>query len=212
VISLSINEILVWVKKGSTLIQACQAAGAEIPRFCYHDKLFVAGNCRMCLVEVSNSLKPQASCALPLLPYLKIFTNTALVRKAQEFVMELILLHHPLDCPVCDQGGECELQEQSFNYGSDRGRFFFFKNSLSDTFWGSLIKALLRRCILCTRCVRYTHQIGGNDSVGTLSRGGYSEIGLFKEKVLKTETSGGVIELCPVGWRDFKLVERLCFF
>ncbi|CAM9137065.1 unnamed protein product, partial [Laminaria digitata] len=103
--------------------------------------------------------------------------------------MELLLLHHPLDCPVCDQGGECELQEQSFNFGSDRGRFLFFKNSLGDTFWGGLIKTVLRRCIVCTRCVRYTHQIGGNDSLGTSNRGGHSEIGMFKESVLKSETS-----------------------
>lgn len=124
-INITINELLIWVKKGSTVIQACEAAGVKIPRFCYHDKLFIAGNCRMCLVEVGNSPKPQASCALPFLPNMRIFTNTALVHKAQEFVMEFLLLHHPLDCPVCDQGGECELQEQSFNYGSDRGRFFF---------------------------------------------------------------------------------------
>nr|YP_010156472.1 NADH dehydrogenase subunit 11 [Laminaria rodriguezii]QQY84995.1 NADH dehydrogenase subunit 11 [Laminaria rodriguezii] len=205
-LNISINELLVWIKKGSTVIQACQAAGANIPRFCYHDKLFIAGNCRMCLVEVSNSPKPQASCALPFLPNLRIFTNTALVRKAQESVMELLLLHHPLDCPVCDQGGECELQEQSFNFGSDRGRFLFFKNSLGDTFWGGLIKTVLRRCIVCTRCVRYTYQIGGNDSLGTSNRGGHSEIGMFKESVLKSEMSGGVIELCPVCWYNSRLI------
>ena len=159
----------------------------------------------MCLVEVSNAPKPQASCALPFMPSMRIFTNTALVRKAQEFVMELLLLHHPLDCPVCDQGGECELQEQSFNYGSDRGRFFFFKKSLGEIFWGCLIKTVLRRCIVCTRCVRYTHQIGGNESIGTSNRGGHSEIGMFKESVLKTETSGGVIELCPVCWGSYIL-------
>nr|UVW81750.1 NADH dehydrogenase subunit 11 [Sargassum horneri] len=199
-INITINELLIWVKRGSTVIQACEAAGVKIPRFCYHDKLLIAGNCRMCLVEVGNSPKPQASCALPFLPNMIIFTNTALVHKAQEFIMEFLLLHHPLDCPVCDQGGECELQEQSFNYGSDRGRFFFFKKSLGDTFWGSLIKTVLRRCIVCTRCVRYTSLIGGSDAIGTSNRGGNSEIGMFKENVLKTETSGGIIELCPVCW------------
>lgn len=199
-LTIFINDLCIWVKKSSTVIQACQAVGAQVPRFCYHDKLSIAGNCRMCLIEVSKSPKPQASCALPFFPKLRIFTNTALVRKAQEAVMELILLHHPLDCPVCDQGGECELQEQSFHFGSDRGKFFFFKNSAGDSFWGNFIKTVLRRCILCTRCVRYTKQIGGRESVGTSNRGSYSEIGMFKDKVLKNETSGGVIELCPVGW------------
>nr|QWE51015.1 Nad11 [Phaeophyceae sp.] len=203
-ISIHINEIIVWVKRGSTVIQACQAVGAIIPRFCYHDKLSIAGNCRMCLVEVNNSPKPQASCALPFLPGLRIFTTSALVRKAQEFVMELILLNHPLDCPICDQGGECELQEQSFHYGSDRGRFFFPKNSLGGALWGSFIKTVLRRCILCTRCVRYTSQIGGIDALGVSSRGSQSEITIFKGSVVKSEISGGVIDLCPVCWSSTK--------
>lgn len=195
-----INNLVIWVKKGSTVIQACEAIGEEIPRFCYHEKLFIAGNCRMCLVEIGNSPKPQASCALPFLPNMSIFTNSALVRKAREGVMEFLLLNHPLDCPICDQGGECDLQEQSFHFGSDKGRFFFVKNSVVDTFWGTLIKTVMTRCIVCTRCVRYSDLIGGAGILGTTNRGGHSEIGTFIETSLKTEVSGGVIELCPVGW------------
>lgn len=195
-----INNLSVWVKSGSSVLQACEAAGEEIPRFCYHEKLQIAGNCRMCLVEVGNAPKPQVSCALPFLPNMSIFTNSALVKKAREGVMEFILLNHPLDCPICDQGGECDLQEQSFHFGSDRGRFFFVKNSLIDTFWGTLIKTVMRRCIVCTRCVRYVDLIGGTGKVGTTNRGGHSEIGMFIETSLLSEVSGGVIELCPVGW------------
>ena len=195
-----INNLVVWVKRGSTVLQACEAVGEEIPRFCYHEKLYIAGNCRMCLVEVGNAPKPQASCALPFVPNMSIFTNSALVRKAREGVMEFLLLNHPLDCPICDQGGECDLQEQSFHFGSDRGRFFFNKNSTVDKFWGTLIKTVMTRCIVCTRCVRYSDLIGGVGSVGTTNRGGQSEIGTFIETSLKTEVSGGVIELCPVGW------------
>lgn len=195
-----INNLSVWVKSGSSVLQACEAAGEEIPRFCYHENLQIAGNCRMCLVEVGNAPKPQVSCALPFLPNMSIFTNSALVKKAREGVMEFILLNHPLDCPICDQGGECDLQEQSFHFGSDRGRFFFVKNSLIDTFWGTLIKTVMRRCIVCTRCVRYVDLIGGTGKVGTTNRGGHSEIGMFIETSLLSEVSGGVIELCPVGW------------
>lgn len=195
-----INNLSVWVKSGSSVLQACEAAGEEVPRFCYHEKLHIAGNCRMCLVEVGNAPKPQVSCALPFLPNMSVFTNSALVKKAREGVMEFILLNHPLDCPICDQGGECDLQEQSFHFGSDRGRFFFVKNSLIDTFWGTLIKTVMRRCIVCTRCVRYIDLIGGTGKVGTTNRGGHSEIGTFIETSLLSEVSGGVIELCPVGW------------
>lgn len=195
-----INNLSVWVKSGSSVLQACEAAGEEVPRFCYHEKLHIAGNCRMCLVEVGNAPKPQVSCALPFLPNMSVFTNSALVKKAREGVIEFILLNHPLDCPICDQGGECDLQEQSFHFGSDRGRFFFVKNSLIDTFWGTLIKTVMRRCIVCTRCVRYIDLIGGTGKVGTTNRGGHSEIGTFIETSLLSEVSGGVIELCPVGW------------
>lgn len=195
-----INNLSVWVKSGSSVLQACEAAGEEVPRFCYHEKLHIAGNCRMCLVEVGNAPKPQVSCALPFLPNMSVFTNSALVKKAREGVIEFILLNHPLDCPICDQGGECDLQEQSFHFGSDRGRFFFVKNSLIDTFWGTLIKTVMRRCIVCTRCVRYIDLIGGTGKVGTTNRGGHSEIGTFVETSLLSEVSGGVIELCPVGW------------
>lgn len=197
---ITINNLVVWVKGGSTVLQACEAAGEEIPRFCYHEKLLIAGNCRMCLVEVGNSPKPQVSCALPFLPNMSIFTDSSLVKKAREGVMEFLLVNHPLDCPICDQGGECDLQEQSFHFGSDRGRFFFIKNSSVDTFWGTLVKTVMKRCIVCTRCVRYSDLIGGTGIVGTSNRGVNSEIGMFIEMSLKTEVSGGVIDLCPVGW------------
>nr|YP_011008103.1 NADH dehydrogenase subunit 11 [Dictyotopsis propagulifera]WBP69969.1 NADH dehydrogenase subunit 11 [Dictyotopsis propagulifera] len=195
-----INNLIIWVNKNTTVLQACEVAGVNIPRFCYHEKLFIAGNCRMCLVEISNSPKAQAACALPLLPNMSIFTDSALVKKARENVVEFLLLNHPLDCPICDQGGECDLQEHSYHFGSDKGRFFFFKNSVIDSFWGILVKTVMRRCIVCTRCVRYSNLIGGVNDVGTINRGGQSEISIFVNTFLKTEISGGVIELCPVGW------------
>lgn len=197
---ITINNLIIWVKSGSTVLQACEAIGEKIPRFCYHKKLLIAGNCRMCFVEVGNSPKPQVSCALPFLPNMSILTNSSLVRKAREGILEFILLNHPLDCPVCDQGGECDLQEQNFHFGSDRGRFFFKKNSMGDMFWGLLIKTIMRRCILCTRCVRYLDLVAGFFLVGVTNRGGHSEINTFVDSFVGTEISGGVIDLCPVGW------------
>ncbi|CAM9119759.1 unnamed protein product [Choristocarpus tenellus] len=195
-----INSLSVWVSPISSVLQTCEVIYDYIPRFCYHQKLIIAGNCRICLVEINNSLKPQASCALPLIANIFISTNTALVKKAREAVIEFILLNHPLDCPICDQGGECDLQDQSLNFGSDRSRFFFFKTTISDKILGPLVKTVIRRCILCTRCIRYAIKIGGIKDIGTTNRGGKSEIGLYISKILEMELSGGIIELCPVGW------------
>ncbi|CAM9259319.1 unnamed protein product [Discosporangium mesarthrocarpum] len=195
-----INGLVIWISPKATLLQACEVMGENVSRFCYQQKLSIAGNCRMCLVEVGNSPKPQASCAYPLIPNLQSFTDTALVRKAREAVMEFILLNHPLDCPICDQGGECDLQDQSLNFGSDRSRFYFMKTTVVDKFLGPLVKTVMRRCILCTRCIRYAQQIAGISEIGTTNRGGQSEISSYVSKVLETELSGGVIELCPVGW------------
>ena len=158
---IKVNNIDVEVEEGLTVLQACEKVGVEIPRFCYHEKLSIAGNCRMCLVEIEKSPKPIASCTFPVMEGLKIFTNTPLVKKARESVMEFLLLNHPLDCPICDQGGECDLQDQSMVYGSDSGRFFNEKRSVEDKVCGPLIKTIMTRCIHCTRCVRFATEIAG---------------------------------------------------
>src|SRR6185437_16952989 len=156
--------------RGDTVLQASLSNGIEIPRFCYHEKLSIAGNCRMCLVEISypKSLKPMASCALPLVENMVIFTNTMLVKKAREGVLEFLLANHPLDCPICDQGGECDLQDESLYFGGDRGRFYEEKRSVEDKECGPLIKTVMNRCIHCTRCVRYAVEIAGVPFLGTL--------------------------------------------
>lgn len=187
------------ILKGSTVLQACDAAGVEIPRFCYHPKLSIAGNCRMCLVEVEKAPKPVASCAMPAMPGMKIKTNTPMVKKAREGVMEFLLLNHPLDCPICDQGGECDLQDQSLVYGSDRGRFLEYKRSVEDKNLGPLVKTVMTRCIHCTRCVRFAKEIAGVEDLGVTGRGRDSEIGTYIERVMVSEVSGNVIDLCPVG-------------
>lgn len=188
-------------KNGLTVLQACSTVGIEIPRFCYHEKLSIAGNCRMCLVEIAfpKTMKPVASCALPLSNNMVIYTNTMLVHKAREGVMEFLLANHPLDCPICDQGGECDLQDQSKLFGSDRGRFYEPKRAVEDKNWGPFIKTVMTRCIQCTRCVRYAAEIAGVPSVGTVGRGNAMEIGMYVEKILNSELSGNVIDICPVG-------------
>jgi NADH dehydrogenase (ubiquinone) Fe-S protein 1 len=188
-------------KNGLTVLQACSLVGIEIPRFCYHEKLSIAGNCRMCLVEVASpkTMKPVASCALPLSNNMVIYTNTMLVHKAREGVMEFLLANHPLDCPICDQGGECDLQDQSKLFGSDRGRFYEFKRAVEDKDWGPFVKTIMTRCIQCTRCVRYATEVAGVPSIGTVGRGNSMEIGMYIEKVLASELSGNVIDICPVG-------------
>ncbi|KAJ3089714.1 NADH dehydrogenase (ubiquinone) 78K chain precursor, 5-prime end [Quaeritorhiza haematococci] len=191
----------VKIEQGAALIQACEAAGVEIPRFCYHERLAVAGNCRMCLVELEKSPKPVASCAMPAMPGMKIKTNTPLVKKAREGVMEFLLANHPLDCPICDQGGECDLQDQAVRYGSDRSRFSEVagKRAVEDKNLGPLVKTVMTRCIQCTRCVRFATEVAGAPELGTSGRGNDMQIGTYIDAALKTEMSGNVIDLCPVG-------------
>jgi NADH dehydrogenase (ubiquinone) Fe-S protein 1 len=194
-----VNDIEVLVKKGSTALQACEATGIEIPRFCYHERLSIAGNCRMCLVEIEKTPKPVASCAMPLMEGMKIYTDTPLVKKAREAVLEFLLLNHPLDCPICDQGGECDLQDQALVFGSDRSRFYETKRSVEDKECGPLVKTIMTRCIHCTRCVRFSTEIAGVEDLGTTGRGEDTEIGTYVGKTLESELSGNVIDLCPVG-------------
>ena len=196
---LTVDGIEVEVPQGATVLQACEAAGKEIPRFCYHERLSIAGNCRMCLVEVEKSPKPVASCAMPVMPNMNIKTTTPLVKKAREGVMEFLLINHPLDCPICDQGGECELQDQSLIYGSDRSRFTEYKRAVEDKELGPLVKTVMSRCIHCTRCVRFATEVAGVQDLGVTGRGGMAEIGTYVSKLLTSELSGNVIDLCPVG-------------
>ncbi|TPX62157.1 hypothetical protein PhCBS80983_g00727 [Powellomyces hirtus] len=191
----------VKIEQGAALIQACEKAGVEIPRFCYHERLSVAGNCRMCLVEVEKSPKPVASCAMPVMPGMKVKTNTPLVKKAREGVMEFLLANHPLDCPICDQGGECDLQDQSVRYGSDRSRFqeAVGKRAVEDKNLGPLVKTTMTRCIHCTRCVRFSNEVAGAVEMGTSGRGNDMQIGTYIEKTISSEMSGNIIDLCPVG-------------
>lgn len=198
-VRVEINSLSFFVKSDLSVLEACKFVGIYIPRFCYHESLSVAGNCRMCLVEIGNSPKPVASCALPILNDMQIFTDTPLVKKARENVVELLLLNHPLDCPICDQAGECDLQDQTKYFGGNFSRFFFEKRGVEDKNCGSLIKTIMTRCIHCTRCVRFSSEIAGVEFFGTLNRGTSTEIGGYLNKVFKSEISGNVIDLCPVG-------------
>ncbi|KAF8586913.1 NADH-quinone oxidoreductase [Ramaria rubella] len=200
-ITLTVDGKEVTVPQGSALIQACEAAGATIPRFCYHDRLAIAGNCRMCLVEVERSPKPVASCAMPAMPGSKVFTNTPLVHEAREGVMEFLLSNHPLDCPICDQGGECDLQDQSMRYGADRTRFHEItgKRAVENKDFGPLVKTVMTRCIQCTRCVRFANDVAGVEELGSTGRGNDLQIGMYVEKAMDSELSGNVVDLCPVG-------------
>ncbi len=190
-----------------TLMQACEEAGAEIPRFCYHERLSVAGNCRMCLVEWVGAPKPQASCALQVKDLrpnrdgtcANIRTNSETVKKAREGVMEFLLINHPLDCPICDQGGECDLQDQAMGYGRDRSRYDLNKRAVDDKYMGPLVKTVMTRCIQCTRCVRFITEVAGVPEIGLASRGEDAEITTYVEKSLTSEMSGNIIDLCPVG-------------
>ncbi len=189
----------VTVPQGATVLQACEAAGAEIPRFCYHERLSIAGNCRMCLVEMVKSPKPVASCAMPAADGMEIKTNTPLVRKARQGVMEFLLINHPLDCPICDQGGECDLQDQAVAYGFDHSRYHENKRAVSEKNMGPLIKTVMTRCIHCTRCVRFTEEVAGTEEIGAVFRGENMQITTFLEQAVRSELSGNVIDLCPVG-------------
>ena len=194
-----INGKEIEFEKGMTVLQACELADVEIPRFCYHEKLSIAGNCRMCLVEMEKSPKPIASCAMPAAEGMNIKTNTTLVEKARKGVMEFLLANHPLDCPVCDQGGECDLQDQSLYYGVDKSRFVENKRDVKEKYMGPLIKTQMTRCIHCTRCVRFATEVAGVPEIGAIGRGENMEITTYLEKSMESELSANVIDLCPVG-------------
>jgi len=195
----NINDYSVEVYPNTSILQACEMIGVVIPRFCYHERLSVSGNCRMCLVEVEKMPKLQASCAMPVSPNMYIKTNTPSVKKAREGVLEFLLVNHPLDCPICDQGGECDLQDQSLIYGGDRSRFKEFKRAVEDKNCGPLIKTIMTRCIHCTRCIRFANEIAGVPEFGTSGRGNLIEISTYVNKLFTSELSGNVIDLCPVG-------------
>ena len=196
---IKINGKDIEFQKGMTVLQACELADVEIPRFCYHEKLSIAGNCRMCLVELEKSPKPIASCAMPAAEGMNIKTNTAFIEKARKGVMEFLLANHPLDCPVCDQGGECDLQDQSMYYGVDKSRFVENKRQVKEKYMGPLIKTQMTRCIHCTRCVRFATEIAGVPEIGAIGRGENMEITTYLEKAMESELSANVIDLCPVG-------------
>ncbi|MFM9890618.1 MAG: NADH-quinone oxidoreductase subunit NuoG [Rickettsiales bacterium] len=186
--------------QGESVIQVCDRAGVEIPRFCYHDRLKIAGNCRMCLVEVRpGPPKPQASCALPAAANMEVFSNTPMVKKAREGVMEFLLINHPLDCPICDQGGECDLQDEAMAYGSGTSRYHDHKRAVEAKYMGPLVKTAMTRCIHCTRCVRFVDEVAGVPELGALGRGEHMEITSYLEKALTSELSANIIDLCPVG-------------
>ena len=188
------------VPAGATVLQACEAAGKEIPRFCYHERLSIAGNCRMCLVEVKpGPPKPQASCALPAADGQEIRTDSEMVKKAREGVMEFLLINHPLDCPICDQGGECDLQDQSVAYGRGQSRFHENKRAVTEKYMGPIVKTVMTRCIQCTRCVRFAEEIAGVPEIGAIYRGENMQITTYLEHAAKSELSGNVVDLCPVG-------------
>jgi len=196
---ITINNKEIEFENGMTVLQACELAGVEIPRFCYHERLSIAGNCRMCLVQLEKSAKPIASCAMPASEGMNIKTNTEMVEKARKGVMEFLLANHPLDCPVCDQGGECDLQDQSLYYGFDKSRFKENKRGVKDKYMGPLIKTIMTRCIHCTRCVRFATEVGGVTEIGAIGRGENMEITTYLEKAMQSELSANVIDLCPVG-------------
>ena len=197
---LTIDGKEIEVPAGSSVIQACEAAGVEIPRFCYHERLNIAGNCRMCLVEVSpGPPKPQASCALPVAENMVVKTNTPMVKKAREGVMEFLLINHPLDCPICDQGGECDLQDQAMEYGTGISRFEENKRAVQDKYMGPLIKTQMTRCIHCTRCIRFSSEVAGVPELGATGRGEHMEVGTYIEKAISSELSGNLVDICPVG-------------
>ncbi len=195
---LTIDGKEIEVADGLSVLQACELAGVEIPRFCYHDRLSVAGNCRMCLVEMERAPKPIASCAMPVGEGMVISTNTDKVKKARRGVMEFLLINHPLDCPICDQGGECDLQDQAMAYGFDRGRYDENKRAVTEKYMGPLIKTIMTRCIQCTRCVRFATEVAGVEEMGLVNRGEQAEITTL-EQAIDSELSGNLVDVCPVG-------------
>jgi NADH-quinone oxidoreductase subunit G len=196
---LKIDGIEIEVPAGITVLQACELAGVEIPRFCYHERLSIAGNCRMCLVEQEKAPKPIASCAMPAMDNMVIHTNTPAVQKARKGVMEFLLINHPLDCPICDQGGECDLQDQAMAYGFDRSRYHENKRAVPDKELGPLVKTSMNRCIHCTRCIRFATEVAGVEELGATGRGESMEVTTYVEHALTSELSGNIVDLCPVG-------------
>ncbi|MBD8679024.1 NADH-quinone oxidoreductase subunit NuoG [Sphingomonas sp. CFBP 13720] len=195
-----VDGIEVEVPQGATVLQACEAAGKEIPRFCYHERLSIAGNCRMCLVEVKpGPPKPQASCALPAADNQEIRTDSAMVKAAREGVMEFLLINHPLDCPICDQGGECDLQDQSVAYGRGVSRYDENKRAVTEKYMGPIVKTIMTRCIQCTRCIRFAEEVAGVEEIGAIYRGENMQITSYLEQAVTSELSGNVVDLCPVG-------------
>jgi NADH-quinone oxidoreductase subunit G len=196
----TVDGIEVEVPNGSSVLQACEAAGKEVPRFCYHERLSIAGNCRMCLVQIEKAPpKPFASCAYPVADGMVVHTETEMVRNARRGVMEFLLINHPLDCPICDQGGECDLQDQAMGYGMDHSRYAENKRAVKDKNLGPLVKTVMTRCIHCTRCIRFITEVAGVPDLGATSRGESMEVGTYVEKALGSELSGNIIDLCPVG-------------
>ncbi len=195
-----VDGVEIEVPQGATVLQACELAGKEIPRFCYHERLSIAGNCRMCLVEVKpGPPKPQASCALPAADNQEIFTTTPMVKAAREGVMEFLLINHPLDCPICDQGGECDLQDQSMAYGKGHSRYDENKRAVTEKYMGPIVKTVMTRCIQCTRCVRFAEEVAGVEEIGAIYRGENMQITSYLEHAVTSELSGNVVDLCPVG-------------
>src|SRR6516165_7506473 len=198
-VTLTIDGREVEVPAGTTILQACQHAGIEVAHFCYHERLSIPGNCRMCLVEIEKSPKPIASCAMPATDGMVVLTDSPKAVKARKGVMEFLLINHPLDCPICDQGGECDLQDQAMAYGFDRGRFTEEKRAVRDKYFGPLVETHMTRCIHCTRCIRFLTEIAGVEELGATGRGEDMEIGTYIERALTSELSGNIIDLCPVG-------------
>ena len=198
-VNIEVDGIAMEVPKGSMIIEATDKAGIEIPRFCYHDKLSIAANCRMCLVDVEKAPKPLPACATPVMEGMKVFTRSRRAVDAQHGVMEFLLINHPLDCPICDQGGECELQDLAMGYGRSVSRFTERKRVVKDKNVGPLIQTDMTRCIHCTRCVRFLEEIAGTSEMGGAGRGDRLEIGTCIERSIDSELSGNVIDLCPVG-------------
>ena len=198
-IEITIDNEKIKVESGTTILQACQKLGIEIPIFCYHEKLSIAGNCRMCLVEVEGNPKPVASCSVPCSEGMKVKTTTTMVKKARNGVMEFLLINHPLDCPICDQGGECDLQDIAMGYGKDKSRFTYNKRAVKEKNFGPLIKTVMTRCIHCTRCIRFATEVAGTPELGAVGMGENMEVTSYLDKTLSSELSGNMIDLCPVG-------------
>lgn len=195
----TVNGTEIEVPAGITVLQACELAGVEIPRFCYHERLEIAGNCRMCLVEVEKAPKPVASCAMPIAEGQVIKTNTPLVKKAREGVMEFLLINHPLDCPICDQAGECDLQDEAMAYGRGNNRYQENKRAVKDKYMGPIVKTQMTRCIHCTRCIRFSEDVAGVPVLGAVNRGENMEVTTYIEQAINSEMSGNLVDLCPVG-------------